>query len=409
MKAQRPYPQITITPKGEAALVGGHPWVYEGEVTGLSGPVSDGQLVDVISRRGSWLGCGFFNSRSRIRVRVLSRNPNDRFDRAFWRRRIQYAWDYRKTVMGPEDSRCCRVIFGEADGFPGLTVDRFESVLVAQVLCLGMELIKEELFSLLLEVLRSDGQDVVGVYERNDVAIRGLEGMEKGKGWHPVDGEKAPDFTAVDIEENGIRYTVDFENGQKTGFFLDQKYNRQAVAKLARGRTVLDCFTHTGSFALNAARGGAKHVTAVDVSEFAVACARENARRNGLSDVMECVAANVFDLLPQLEQQPKRYDFIILDPPAFTKSRKTTQRAMTGYKEINYRAMRLLPRGGYLATCSCSHFATEELFLKMLRSAAKDAGVQLRQIEARQQCCDHPILWGVEETNYLKFYLFQVV
>ena len=409
MKAQRPYPQITITPKGEAALVGGHPWVYEGEVTGLSGPVSDGQLVDVISCRGSWLGCGFFNSRSRIRVRVLSRNPNDRFDRAFWRRRIQYAWDYRKTVMGPEDSRCCRVIFGEADGFPGLTVDRFESVLVAQVLCLGMELIKEELFSLLLEVLRSDGQDVVGVYERNDVAIRELEGMEQGKGWHPVDGEKAPDFTAVDIEENGIRYTVDFENGQKTGFFLDQKYNRQAVAKLARGRTVLDCFTHTGSFALNAARGGAKHVTAVDVSEFAVACARENARRNGLSDVMECVAANVFDLLPQLEQQPKRYDFIILDPPAFTKSRKTTQRAMTGYKEINYRAMRLLPRGGYLATCSCSHFATEELFLKMLRSAAKDAGVQLRQIEARQQCCDHPILWGVEETNYLKFYLFQVV
>ena len=409
MKAQRPYPQITITPKGEAALVGGHPWVYEGEVTGLSGPVSDGQLVDVISRRGSWLGCGFFNSRSRIRVRVLSRNPNDRFDRAFWRRRIQYAWDYRKTVMGPEDSRCCRMIFGEADGFPGLTVDRFESVLVAQVLCLGMELIKEELFPLLLEVLRSDGQDVVGVYERNDVAIRELEGMEQGKGWHPVDGEKAPDFTAVDIEENGIRYTVDFENGQKTGFFLDQKYNRQAVAKLARGRTVLDCFTHTGSFALNAARGGAKHVTAVDVSEFAVACARENARRNGLSDVMECVAANVFDLLPQLEQQPKRYDFIILDPPAFTKSRKTTQRAMTGYKEINYRAMRLLPRGGYLATCSCSHFATEELFLKMLRSAAKDAGVQLRQIEARQQCCDHPILWGVEETNYLKFYLFQVV
>ena len=409
MKAQRPYPQITITPKGEAALVGGHPWVYEGEVTGLSGPVSDGQLVDVISRRGSWLGCGFFNSRSRIRVRVLSRNPNDRFDRAFWRRRIQYAWDYRKTVMGPEDSRCCRMIFGEADGFPGLTVDRFESVLVAQVLCLGTELIKEELFSLLLEVLRSDGQDVVGVYERNDVAIRELEGMEQGKGWHPVDGEKAPDFTAVDIEENGIRYTVDFENGQKTGFFLDQKYNRQAVAKLARGRTVLDCFTHTGSFALNAARGGAKHVTAVDVSEFAVACARENARRNGLSDVMECVAANVFDLLPQLEQQPKRYDFIILDPPAFTKSRKTTQRAMTGYKEINYRAMRLLPRGGYLATCSCSHFATEELFLKMLRSAAKDAGVQLRQIEARQQCCDHPILWGVEETNYLKFYLFQVV
>ena len=409
MKAQRPYPQITITPKGEAALVGGHPWVYEGEVTGLSGPVSDGQLVDVISRRGSWLGCGFFNSRSRIRVRVLSRNPNDRFDRAFWRRRIQYAWDYRKTVMGPEDSRCCRMIFGEADGFPGLTVDRFESVLVAQVLCLGMELIKEELFSLLLEVLRSDGQDVVGVYERNDVAIRELEGMEQGKGWHPVDGEKAPDFTAVDIEENGIRYTVDFENGQKTGFFLDQKYNRQAVAKLARGRTVLDCFTHTGSFALNAAKGGAKRVTAVDVSQFAVDCAAENARKNGLDGVMDCMCANVFDLLPQLAEQPRKYDFIILDPPAFTKSRRTIHNAMTGYKEINYRAMKLLPRGGYLATCSCSHFASEALFIKMLRDAARDAGVQLRQIEARQQCADHPILWGVEETNYLKFFIFQVV
>ena len=410
MKAQRPYPQITITPKGEAALVGGHPWVYEGEVTGLSGPVSDGQLVDVISRRGSWLGCGFFNSRSRIRVRVLSRNPNDRFDRAFWRRRIQYAWDYRKTVMGPEDSRCCRMIFGEADGFPGLTVDRFESVLVAQVLCLGMELIKEELFSLLLEVLRSDGQDVVGVYERNDVAIRELEGMEQGKGWHPVDGEKAPDFTAVDIEENGIRYTVDFENGQKTGFFLDQKYNRQAVAKLARGRTVLDCFTHTGSFALNAARGGAKHVTAVDVSEFAVACARENARRNGLSD-RDGVAwrPTCSTCFPNWSNSPSGTTSSFWIPRPSPRAARPSSGAMTGYKEINYRAMRLLPRGGYLATCSCSHFATEELFLKMLRSAAKDAGVQLRQIEARQQCCDHPILWGVEETNYLKFYLFQVV
>jgi 23S rRNA (cytosine1962-C5)-methyltransferase len=218
-----------------------------------------------------------------------------------------------------------------------------------------------------------------------------------------------PELTSVDITENGIRYTVDFINGQKTGFFLDQKYNRQAVAKLAAGRTVLDCFTHTGSFALNAAKGGAKHVTAVDVSEYAVECARENARRNGLDGVMDCLCANVFDLLPRLAEQPPRYDFIILDPPAFTKSRKTTANAMTGYKEINYRAMKLLPRGGYLATCSCSHFATEELFVRMLRSAARDAGVQLRQIEARQQCADHPILWGVEETSYLKFYLFQVI
>ena len=409
MKAARPYPKIIITPKGEAALTGGHPWVYEGEVTAVDGAAEDGGLVDVVSRRGSWLGCGFYNSRSKIRVRLVSRNANDDFSDAFWERRIRYAWEYRKTVMGETDSRCCRVIFGEADLFPGLTVDRFESVLVTQTLSLGMERIKSRLFPLLAKVLREDGQDIRGIYERNDVAIRELEGMAQGKGWYPLPGETPPAQTTVDIVENGIRYTVDFENGQKTGFFLDQKYNRLAVSRLAKGRTVLDCFTHTGSFALNAARGGAAHVTAVDVSEFAVQCAAENARRNGLDGVMDCVAANVFDLLPQLEKQPKKYDFIILDPPAFTKSRKTVASAMTGYKEINYRAMKLLPRGGYLATCSCSHFATEELFIKMLRSAARDAGVQLRQIEARQQCADHPILWGVDETNYLKFFIFQVV
>ena len=409
MKAARPYPKIIITPKGEAALTGGHPWVYEGEVTAVDGAAEDGGLVDVVSRRGSWLGCGFYNSRSKIRVRLVSRNANDDFSDAFWERRIRYAWEYRKTVMGETDSRCCRVIFGEADLFPGLTVDRFESVLVTQTLSLGMERIKSRLFPLLAKVLREDGQDIRGIYERNDVAIRELEGMAQGKGWYPLPGETPPSQTTVDIVENGIRYTVDFENGQKTGFFLDQKYNRLAVSRLAKGRTVLDCFTHTGSFALNAARGGAAHVTAVDVSEFAVQCAAENARRNGLDGVMDCMAANVFDLLPQLEKQPRKYDFIILDPPAFTKSRKTVASAMTGYKEINYRAMKLLPRGGYLATCSCSHFATEELFIRMLRSAARDAGVQLRQIEARQQCSDHPILWGVEETNYLKFFIFQVI
>ena len=409
MKAARPYPKIIITPKGEAALTGGHPWVYEGEVTAVDGAVEDGGLVDVVSRRGSWLGCGFYNSRSKIRVRLVSRNANDDFSDAFWERRIRYAWEYRKTVMGETDSRCCRVIFGEADLFPGLTVDRFESVLVTQTLSLGMERIKPRLFPLLAKVLREDGQDIRGIYERSDVAIRELEGMAQGKGWYPLPGETPPSQTTVDIVENGIRYTVDFENGQKTGFFLDQKYNRLAVSRLAKGRTVLDCFTHTGSFALNAARGGAAHVTAVDVSEFAVQCAAENARRNGLGGVMDCMAANVFDLLPQLEKQPRKYDFIILDPPAFTKSRKTVASAMTGYKEINYRAMKLLPRGGYLATCSCSHFATEELFIRMLRSAARDAGVQLRQIEARQQCADHPILWGVEETNYLKFFIFQVI
>lgn len=409
MKALRPYPRITITPKGEAALTGGHPWVYEGEVTAADGTPEDGGLVDVVSRRGSWLGCGFYNSHSRIRVRLVSRNANDDFSDAFWERRIRYAWDYRKTVMGETDSRCCRVIFGEADLFPGLTVDRFESVLVTQTLSLGMERIKDRLFPLLAKVLREDGQEIRGIYERNDVALREREGMTQNKGWYPLPGETPPETTTVDITENGIVYTVDFENGQKTGFFLDQKYNRLAVAKLAKGKTVLDCFTHTGSFALNAAKGGAAHVTAVDVSEFAVQCAAENARRNGLETVMDCVAANVFDLLPELEKQPRKYDFIILDPPAFTKSRRTVANAMTGYKEINYRAMKLLPRGGYLATCSCSHFATEELFIKMLRSAARDAGVQLRQIECRQQCADHPILWGVEETNYLKFFIFQVV
>jgi len=408
MKTQRPYPQITITPKGEAALTGGHPWVYAGEVTGVSDTVTDGALVDVLSRRGSYLGTGFYNSASLIRVRLVSRNANDAFDAAFWRRRIEYAWNYRKTVMG-DDITCCRIIFGESDFFPGLTVDRFSDVLVAQVLSLGMEQRKDVIFPLLVDVLRADGQEITGIYERNDVDLRQKEGMEQHTGWYTLPGEPTPDFITTDIVENGIRYTVDFQSGQKTGFFLDQKYNRLAVSRLAKGKTVLDCFTHTGSFALNAAKGGAKKVTAVDVSQFAVDCAAENARKNGLDGVMECRCANVFDLLPELEKAPREYDFIILDPPAFTKSRKTVGNAMTGYKEINYRAMKLLPRGGYLATCSCSHFATEDLFIKMLHSAAHDAGVQLRQIEVRQQCADHPILWGVEETNYLKFFLFQVV
>ena len=409
MKAERPYPQVHITQKGERALTAGHPWVYAGEVTELDRDIQDGGLADIVSSRGAYLGTGFYNSHSLIRCRLLSRTANDRFDDAFWQRRVQYAWDYRKSVMEPEDLHCCRVIFGEADGFPGLTVDRFGPVLVAQVLSLGMEGIRERLLPIIVRVLRGDGQDIAGIYLRNDVALREKEGLAQGKGWFPLPGEAQPDLTGADIVENGIRYRVDFINGQKTGFFLDQKYNRRAVARLAKGRTVLDCFTHTGSFALNAARGGARHVTAVDVSEFAVECAAENARRNGLDGIMECRAANVFDLLPELEKGPKVYDFFILDPPAFTKSRKTIDSAMTGYKEINYRAMKLLPRGGYLATCSCSHFASTERFMAMLRSAARDAGVQLRQIEQRQQCCDHPILWGVEETDYLKFFLFQVV
>ena len=409
MKQHREYPIYTVTPKAERSLNAGHPWVYGEEIT--AGPETEpenGALVDVVSRRGSWLGAGLLSLHSKIRVRILSRNANDRFDEAFWRRRIQYAWAYRKTVMGPEDLDCCRVVFGEADQLPGLTVDRFHDILVTQTMSYGMELRKDVIFPLLVQVLREDGQDIRGVYERNDVPLREREGLTQGKGWYPLPGEEPPAETRTLIRENGVQYEVDFENGQKTGFFLDQKYNRRAAAQIARGKRVLDCFTHTGSFALNAALGGAAHVTAVDVSQAAVDLARANAVRNGLEDRMDFLCADVFDLLPTLEGKGG-YDFIILDPPAFTKSRKTTDNAMRGYKEINYRAMKLLPRGGYLATASCSHFATEEKFIRMLRQAAADAGRQLRQIEARQQAPDHPILWNVEETNYLKFFLFQVI
>ena len=409
MKAERAFPRFIITQKGTRWVEQGHPWIYADEVIREEGTCENGALVDAVSEKGKYLGTGFVSRESKIRIRLLSRNANDRFDEAFWRRRIQYAWDYRKTVMG-EDISCCRVIFGEADSFPGLTVDRFSDILVTQTLSVGMEKIKPMLFPLLVQVLREDGQDIRGIYERNDVAIRALEGMEQNKGWFPLAGESHPESTLTEICENGIYYSVDVENGQKTGFFLDQKYNRLAVARLARGRRVLDCFTHTGSFALNAAKGGAAHVTAVDVSASAIEMAKANAVRNGLEEKMDFITADVFDLLPELAAKGKApYDFIILDPPAFTKSRKTVNSAERGYKEINLRALKLLPRGGYFATASCSHFMPSELFVKMLRSAALDAGVELRQIEARQQASDHPILWNVPETDYLKFYIFQVV
>ena len=409
MKAERAYPIVTVTPKAEAAILRGHPWVYDAELLSMDGSPENGGLVDVRSRKGAYLGTGFLSEASKIRVRLVSRNANDRFDAAFWERKLRWAWEYRKTVMAPGDLDACRIIFGEADMFPGLTVDKFHDLLSVQVLSVGMEKVKDLLLPLLVRVLREDGQTVRGVFERNDVALREKEGLPQCKGWFPLPGEAPPGSPVTEIVENGVRYLVDVENGQKTGFFLDQKYNRRAVGRLAEGKTVLDCFTHTGSFALNAAMGGAKHVTAVDVSASAVEMARANAERNGLGGVVDCVAANVFELLPALEKEPVKYDFIILDPPAFTKSRRTAANAMAGYKEINYRAMKLLPRGGYLATCSCSHFAEEEKLAAMLHSAARDAGVRLRQIEARQQSCDHPILWGVEETNYLKFFLFQVV
>ncbi len=408
MKQTRTYSKITVTPKAERSVLAGHPWIYNTEVTAAE-PYQNGELVDVLNHRGSYLGTGFINDHSKIRIRLISRSANDTFDEAFWERRLRYAWEYRKTVMGP-DTSCCRIVFGESDSFPGLTVDRFNNILVTQTLSLGMEKVKPILFPLLHRILTEDGQKIDGIYERNDVGIRKLEGMEQNKGFFPLEGVPLPDSTKTEITENGIHYWVDFENGQKTGFFLDQKYNRRAVAQLCPGRHVLDCFTDTGSFALNAAKAGAEHVHAVDISADAIAAAEANAKLNHLEDRISFQTENVFDLLPQLAETAKnQYDFVILDPPAFTKSRRTVQNAERGYKEINYRAMKLLPRGGYLATCSCSHFMTDELFCRMLHSAAADAQVSLRQVEARQQAPDHPILWNVPETSYLKFYIFQVV
>ena len=406
----RKFARFFITPKGERAARNGHPWVFGEEVTKVEGTYTNGDLVDVVTNKGKYLGTGFVNDKSKIRVRIISTNTNDKFDEAFWERRLRYALEYRRTGMGEQDFKCCRLIFGEADQFPGLTVDRFNDLIVTQTLSLGIELRKEMLFNLLIKILQEMGENIRGLFERNDVKIRLLEGMEEGKAWFatPLLPNHGP--VTTEIVENGIKYTVDVENGQKTGFFLDQKYNRQAVAKIAKGKHVLDCFTHTGSFALNAAQGGAASVTAVDISAEAVRMADHNAKINGYDHVMKGLEANVFDLLSELfNNHSHAYDFIILDPPAFTKSGSTVKNAIRGYKEINLKAMKLLPRGGYLATCSCSHFMKEELFVEMLKDAARDANVSLRQIEARQQSPDHPILWNVPETYYLKFYIFQVV
>ena len=409
MKQQREYPSVVISPKAERSVKAGHPWVYGEEIKRTSGELVDGGLVDVYAGN-AYMGTGFYNSASKITVRLLSRNANDKFDAAFWRRRVEYAIRYRHTVMPGADFKCCRLIHGEADQMPGLTVDRYDTLLSVQVLSLGMERVKDLVIPAVVAVLREMGEDIRGVYERNDVAIRAREGLEEGKGWYPVEGLATPESPVVEIVENGVKYLVDVENGQKTGFFLDQKYNRAAVARIARGKKVLDCFTHTGSFGLNAALGGAAHVTSVDISQTAIDMAAENARRNGLEGVMDFRCENVFEMLTAMGEGPKPdYDFIILDPPAFTKSRQTVPSAIRGYREINRRAMKLLPRGGYLATCSCSHFMTDELFRKMLSDAARDSAVTLRQIEARQQSPDHPILWNVPETDYLKFYIFQVV
>lgn len=408
MKQDRAFPRVAITKKGEASVKTGHPWIYDTEVQGNTDALDNGSLVDAFSEKGAYLGTGFLSQRSKIRLRLISNNANEKFDDAFYARRLRYALDYRKTAMG-EDYGCCRLIFGEADGLPGLTIDCYHDVLVSQVLSVGIERIKGTLYRLLVSLLKEDGISIRGVFERNEVAIRELEGLPLEKGWYRAEFLPEPPSPLIEIVENGIRYAVDVENGQKTGFFLDQKYNRVAAAKIARGKRVLDCFTHTGSFALNAVKGGAAHVTAVDVSQAAIDLAKTNAERNGLSEQMDFVCADVFDLLPQLIEQRAGYDMIILDPPAFTKSRKTIAGAERGYRTINYSAMKLLPRGGYLATCSCSHFMPSELFERMLLSAARDAGVSLKLIEARRQAPDHPTLMNVPETDYLKFYLFQII
>ena len=405
MKQERSFPSVVITRKAENAARAGHPWVYAEEITERRGELRQGCIADVFSQKGAWLGAGFYSETSKIGVRILSDNANESFGPEFFERRVKYALEYRRAVM--EDLGCCRLIFGEADGLPGLTVDKFSDILVAQVLSYGTDSVKDVVYRALCEQLEAMGEHVSGVYERNEAALRDLEGLPRYKGWY--EGLPHGESTVTEICENGVRYAVDFENGQTTGFFLDQKLNRLAVAKLARGRRVLDCFTHTGSFALNAALHGAEHVTAVDVSESAVEMARRNAVLNGLEGRMDFLAADVFELLPRLCEERAKYDLVILDPPAFTKSRRTIHSAERGYREINYRAMRLLPRGGYLATCSCSHFMESENFEYMLKNAAKDANVRLREVEVRKQAPDHPILWNVPETSYLKFYIFQIV
>ncbi len=422
MKQARPYPRIVVTRKAARSLKAGHPWVFEGEVLEAE-PCANGSVVDVFEENGTWQGAGLLSQESKIRVRIVTRNANDRVDEAFWARRVAWAWEHRKVAMGGRalpgcepDTNACRVVFSEADGMPGLIVDRYEHVLVAQVGTVGMELLRPTIYPLLLQTLQADGQDVRCIYERNDSPARAKEGLPQYKGWWDGEASEVPESARIKVVENGLVFDLDIENSQKTGFFLDQKYNRRAVRQIAGGRRVLDCFCHVGPFGLNAAAGGADFVRCVDVSQTAIDLAAENARLNGLDNRMDFTCANVLEYLPELRQDRARlreqggpFDLIVLDPPAFTKSRGTIKHAAKGYREINYEAMRLLPRGGYLATCSCSHFMTRNLLAEAIADAAHQANVQLKQVEERQQAPDHPILWGVPESHYLDFFVFQVV
>ncbi|MCR5640556.1 MAG: class I SAM-dependent rRNA methyltransferase [Lachnospiraceae bacterium] len=392
--------------KGEGRLLkSGGAWIFDNEIAEVSGDFSDGEILRVVDFDGFPLGYGFYNSASKIRVRMLARWEKKGITPRFLYERVQAAWDYRRKTV---DTSSCRVIFSEADWLPGMVVDKYEDVLVVESLALGIDCLKEIILAALLDVLEKQQISIRGIFERSDAPVRKKEGMPPCKGWLWLrDG--ADDSVNVEITENGVRYLVDVENGQKTGFFLDQKYNRLAMQQYVKGARVLDCFTHMGTFALNAGRGGAREVLGLDISEFAVEQARANAKRNGLEDVVKFRTADVLDELPKMEAAGEKFDVVILDPPAFTKSREATKRAIKGYREINMRGMKLVKNGGILATCSCSHFMTEELFKKTIHEAAGSVHKRLRQIEFRTQSPDHPILWSADESYYLKFLVFQVV
>ena len=392
---------VTLKKGAGRTLKEGGPWIYDNEIESIMGSFTDGDIVLVHDFDGYPLGRGFINRNSKLTVRMMTRNRDTEVDESFIRMRVKNAWEYRKKVM--DDISSCRVIFGEADFLPGLVVDKFADVLVVESLALGIGRFKVMIVDILKELMEADGIHIRGVYERGDAKVREQEGMERYKGFIG-----APFDTKVEIVENGVRYYVDVKDGQKTGFFLDQKYNRRAAAKLCKGARVLDCFTHTGSFALNAGMAGAEHVIGVDASELGVAQARENAALNGLEDRVEFICEDVFELLPRLEKQGEKFDVVILDPPAFTKSRSSIKKAVKGYREINLRGMKLVKDGGYLATCSCSHFMDPELFTQTIGQAARNVHKRLRQVEFRTQAPDHPILWGAGDSYYLKFYIFQV-
>lgn len=392
---------IVTLKKGEGrALKAGGSWIFDNEIASVAGTFENGEIVMVHDFDGFPLGRGFINTASKIRIRMMTRQKEQEIDEAFLYKRVKDAWEYRKKTV---DTKSCRLIFGEADFLPGMVVDKFEDVLVVQSLALGIDKLKPLILEQIQKVLSEDGVWIRGIYERSDAKVRRQEGMEPYKGFigDPFD-------TNVQIIENGVKYIVDVKDGQKTGFFLDQKYNRLAIHKLCKDARVLDCFTHTGSFALNAGIAGAKEVTGVDASELAVKQAQENALLNGLQDRVSFICEDVFSLLPRLEEQGEKYDVVILDPPAFTKSRSSIKNAVKGYREINLRAMKLVKDGGFLCTCSCSHFMDYELFTKTVGQAAKNVHKRLRQVEYRTQAPDHPILWAADESYYLKFYIFQI-